>query len=145
MEKFKYIINGKKFHQEELNIMQDEAISDLFEKLNISDLSDFSQLQIAKIVKLLFKENILADFLGIILVPDSPDVILSSSDVKLIKNSQLVSIITDFFSLNPYLSELLASLGKNLDLASLSSNPNSSSSNSGAKKTAQNSSNKGQK
>lgn len=146
MEKFKYIINGKNFRQEELNILQDEAISDLFEKLNISDLSDFSKLQIAKIVRLLFKEKILSDFLAIILIPDINNTEeLSHSDVQSIKNSQLVAIVTDFFSLNPYLSELLANLGKNLDLLTLNSNLNSSNTNSGAKKTTQGSSSKGQK
>jgi hypothetical protein len=64
-----YTINGNRYYQQELNLEQDEKISDLLDELDVKNLEDFNEMSINKIINLLLKKSLLVKLFEIILIP----------------------------------------------------------------------------
>lgn len=115
--------NGLKAHQEELDLDQDEKLTEI---LLGFDLNTFSlDNSISDLIKSIVKEKALLSVLKIILVPDSEQAIPDATFAG-IKNSELQNIFNDFFSLNPTVINWLKTIGKGL--TSLPQIPSTSSS-----------------
>ncbi|HCA42131.1 MAG TPA: hypothetical protein DEP28_02645 [Bacteroidetes bacterium] len=108
-----YDIGNKLFFQEELNLGQDIQLTELLQETSLEEFSNVDNMNVAQLIKLISKENLITKFLRIILFNNEGNS-LSDEDCFKIKNSQLELIINDFFSLNPSVKNLLMSISKAL-------------------------------
>ncbi len=136
MERKSYkFASGIQAYQEELSIEQDYKIAELFAELKISELSDLKEMKIHDLIKLLSGANIIERFLEVILIPADVSIELSAEKLKMLKNSEVKEVIYDFFTLNPFVRELLQSLSDEQDMTM--KNPKSSCSEMNAEDTKQ--------
>lgn len=94
--------------QEELTLKQDKKLAKLLGKINKDKFADLSKVQISEFLDLLLNENLLDEALNIILnvsVPaPEPGELCDFSDLT---NTELESVVVDFFTLNPTLKKWL--------------------------------------
>lgn len=109
--------NGIIASQDELTIEQDFQLMELLMELGLEEGQDILKTPLKNILKILVKNNLVSRFFNIILriEADHPE----ANWIKL-KNSEVEEVMTDFFSLNPMLSQLLISFGKNPDTLNMS-------------------------
>ena len=124
MQKKQYEINSQKFFQEELTLEQDEKILALLKNLNLKD--GLESLKIVDFASSLFENNVIGEFLSVILLPADGAQTLAPESAKKIKNSTLSEIISDFFTLNNNLIQLLKTFAP--ALAGMNTTPTSPSS-----------------
>lgn len=106
--------NGITASQEELTIEQDYMLMDLLSELGIGEGQDLLNTPIKDIIGKLVKNDLLSKFLDIILnVNETQADQLPGNWLKL-KNSELQEVITDFFTLNPLVLQLLKTFGSGL-------------------------------
>jgi len=119
MDKKKYkFSNGLTAWQEELTLAQDIKITELFAKVNIQD---FAATKVIDLIKIISKENLIVDFLRIILQSENE---IADDKLLSLKNSELKGVIEDFFALNPLVSNMLGIF----KLAAVTANMNTTSS-----------------
>lgn len=104
-----YQIGNKEFYQEELTLGQDIQLTELLQETSLEQYSNIDNMNVAQLIKLISKENLITKFLRIILLNNDGKV-LEDKDALKIKNSLLELIINDFFSLNPSVKNLLMSI-----------------------------------
>ncbi len=94
---------GLEAHQEELDVYQDEELIQAISNFDLKNIVEGSAV-IKDIINLLLKEDSLNKVLNII---------FKTKDVnyKLLKNSELHSVFSDFFSLNPTAVNWLKTIG----------------------------------
>lgn len=93
--------NGLICYQDELTLEQDMKITALFAKVNIQSIAD---TKIIDLLGIITRENLILDFLKIILRAEAP---LGDSLILSLKNSELKGVIEDFFGLNPLVNQIL--------------------------------------
>lgn len=102
MEKKNYkFSNGLNCFQDELTLDQDMKITALFAKVNIQSIAE---TKIIDLLGIITKENLILDFLKIILRSGQE---ITEDHLLSLKNSELKEIIEDFFGLNPLVKQLL--------------------------------------
>lgn len=123
MEKKNYKFSiGISATQEELTIEQDYKLMDLLSELGIGEGQELLNTPIKDIIGKLVKNDLLSKMLEIILTVTGP--LLDDQTIPLkedknwlkLKNSELQEVITDFFSLNPLVLQLLKGLGSGLGI-----------------------------
>jgi hypothetical protein len=92
-------------HQEELDIEQDEKLTEVLMGFDVNALS-FENTTIKDLIQRVVNEKAVYKILSIILFSEDKDF-----DVRYIKNSELEMIISDFFSLNPTAINWLKTIG----------------------------------
>lgn len=143
MEKKTYkFSNGIEATQEELTIEQDYQLMDLLSELGIGEGQELLNTPIKDLIGKLVKNDLLSKLLDVILtvngkpadaeLPDPPN---GGVNWKKLKNSELQEIMTDFFSLNPLVVQLLKGFGSGLGM--MNTNTTSSSSEPSAESTTQ--------
>lgn len=93
--------NGLDCFQDELTLEQDMKITALFAKVNIQSITE---TKIIDLLGIITKENLILDFLKIILRSGQE---ISQENLMSLKNSELKEIIEDFFGLNPLVKQVL--------------------------------------
>lgn len=93
--------NGLGCFQDELTLEQDMKITALFAKVNIQSIAE---TKIIDLLGIITKENLILDFLKIILRSGQD---ISEDQLLSLKNSELKEIIEDFFGLNPLVKQVL--------------------------------------
>ncbi len=92
-------------HQEELDIEQDEKLTEVLMGFDVNALS-FENTTIKDLIQRVVNEKAVYKILSIILFSEDKDF-----DVRYIKNSELEMIFSDFFSLNPTAINWLKTIG----------------------------------
>lgn len=110
-----YKINNSFYCQSPLTLRKDQQLFEIISSVGLKDFTDIADMTIADIINLCFKQNILAEFIKIILVPCDEAPPLSDDDILDFDNVLVVEIFTDFFTLNPQLLSLLKSFAGRLD------------------------------
>lgn len=100
---------GIEAHQEELNLQQDEKLTSVLLGLDLNSFS-LENTSIKDLINTLVKEKALNKILDIILHPSGKE----KQDYSLLKNSELQTVFSDFFSLNPTALNWLKTIGKGL-------------------------------
>lgn len=101
-----YII---KAYQEELDIEQNQKLVELLSKFKLNS-GTFDTQTVDVILKFLKEQNLIAEFLKIILTIDYSVGGSHDTTLKYLKLSELEKILMDFFSLNPTLMRWLKSI-----------------------------------
>lgn len=96
---------GIEAYQEECCYSQDKQILKLLETVDIGDVQNFSEMKVSDIITKIFNTDLIPKLFDIILMPedlaaDNPP------DWNLLKRSEVVEVIEDFFSLSPVLKKL---------------------------------------
>jgi hypothetical protein len=102
MQKKQFKIGTKKYFVDELDITQDELLTDIISELEIGQLMD---MKVEKIFKAIASKKLLRRFLAILLIPvnsefDEKKISAVEQDVKKMKNSQAIEVLQDFLSKN---------------------------------------------
>lgn len=113
---------GIEAYQEELDLRQDELLTEILLELNIETFS-FGNTKIKELVNILIKERVLIKVLDIILTTVKD----TECDFLKLKNSELEEVFEDFFSLNPTVTNWLRNIGKGLTSSPLIQSISSSS------------------
>lgn len=92
-------------YQEELDIEQDEKLTEVLMGFDVNALS-FENTTIKDLIQRVVNEKAVHKILSIILFSEDKDF-----DVRYIKNSELEMIFSDFFSLNPTAINWLKTIG----------------------------------
>ena len=100
---------GIEAHQEELNLQQDEKLTSVLLGFDLNSFS-LENTSIKDLINTLVKEKALNKILEIILHPSGNE----KQDYSLLKNSELQTVFSDFFSLNPTALNWLKTIGKGL-------------------------------
>lgn len=93
--------NGLDCFQDELTLEQDMKITALFAKVNIQSITE---TKIIDLLGIITKENLILDFLKIILRSGKE---IKEDNLLSLKNSELKEIVEDFFGLNPLVKQVL--------------------------------------
>lgn len=108
--------NGIKATQDELTIEQDYKLMELLLELGVEEGQDILKTPLKNIVKVLVKNDLASKFFGIILQTEADQ---PEADWKKLKNSEVEEVMTDFFSLNPVVHQLLKNFGRNQDTSNM--------------------------
>ena len=93
--------DGLDCFQDELTLEQDMKITALFAKVNIQSITE---TKIIDLLGIITKENLILDFLKIILRSGKE---IKEDNLLSLKNSELKEIVEDFFGLNPLVKQVL--------------------------------------
>lgn len=100
---------GIEAFQEELNLEQDEKLTGILLGFDINSFS-LETTSIKDLINTLVKEKALNKILDIILLPSGNE----KQDYSQLKNSELQTVFSDFFSLNPTVINWLKTIGSGL-------------------------------
>ena len=107
--------NGLEAYQEEFDTDQNEKLVQVLMQLNTESLSkELSVVQVSDIINLLIKENLITKILDIVLLRKKFGTEEDNKLLRSLKNSELLNVVNDFFSLNPTVITLFKTFGKDL-------------------------------
>lgn len=108
--------NGLVCTQDELTLSQDYKVIELLKTADLPDMAKLLDLSLAELVSTLVEKDLITKLFQIILTPGNSEDVIDTDAIMDLTNSEIYSVLMDFFSLNQSVIKILQTFSPDLTM-----------------------------